>query len=53
VRSHRVDGFAQTTSKLLEKIEELSLYVIDINKRNARLEKRIEVLEKKRRIKLK
>jgi hypothetical protein len=35
-------------SKLLQKIEELTLYIINLNKENETLKKRIHKLEKKR-----
>jgi len=32
-------------TKLLEKIEELSLYVIELNEKNQKLEKEVEILK--------
>jgi len=37
---------SKMTNKLLQKIEELSLYVIELNKQNKKLSKRLNELEK-------
>ena len=39
-------GLGEMQSKLLQKIEELTLYVIDIKKENAELRQRLSLLEK-------
>jgi hypothetical protein len=40
-------GLGEMQAKLLQKIEELTLYVIDLKKENETLKKRVELLEKK------
>ncbi len=39
-------NLGEMNAKLLQKIEELTLYIIELNKRNEELEKRIEQIEK-------